>query len=379
MQEGAEMNPIRHGALAVMVVLFSLPATSFSDDGFIRGYASAVLEREFHASVPSMNVENGIITLKAEEIRNADSGGIITELLKIEGVKRVEILGAEQYKAEGTEVIGSDKEGRQAAELPAAENPERTSLQKNGKDLFAPLIADPRWPHFSVAYHYYTHGGGLKNVGAISFGETLPLYRDQLPNDGQWQVGLQAAVFAVFDFDTPSWDLQNEDYIAALPVAYRKESFSALVRLFHQSSHIGDELLLHSKIDRVNFSYEALDLKLSYDLRDWLRIYVGSEYAFSRKPKDLKPWATQYGFELTGQKKYLRGILRPVAGADFKNREENNWHSEISLSMGVQVENARETWHKWQIMLGYYNGNSPNGQFHDELIEFVSLGAHFYF
>ncbi len=92
------MNSIRYGILVVLVVLFWLPVPASADDGFIRGYASAVLEREFHVTVPSMNVENGIITLKADEIRNADNGGILTELLKIEGVKRVEILGDEQDK-----------------------------------------------------------------------------------------------------------------------------------------------------------------------------------------------------------------------------------------------------------------------------------------
>lgn len=373
------MNSIRYCILVVFVFLFSLPVPASADDSFIRGYASAVLEREFHTTVPSLNVEEGVVTLKADEIRDADSGGIVTELLKIEGVKKVQIRGDEQYKAEGTDVMRSDTEVRQAAKLAETGKTGDSGVKDNNKDLFEPLIADPRWPHFSLAYQYYTHGGDLKNVGAVSFGETLPLYSDSVPSGGRWQVGLQAAVFAVFDFDTPSWDLQNEDYIAALPVTYRKESFSALVRLLHQSSHIGDELLINSKIDRVNFSYEALDLKLSYDLKDWLRIYGGSEYAFSRKPKELKPWSTQYGFELTGQKKYFRGILRPIAGVDFKNREENDWHSEISLSMGVQIENSMATWHKWQIMIGYYNGNSPNGQFHDELIEFVSLGAHFYF
>jgi hypothetical protein len=374
-----KMNFIRHCTLAVLVLLFTHAALASADDGFIRGYASAVLEREFHVTVPSLNVENGIITLKAEEIQEAGSSGIITELLKIQGVKRVELLGDEQHKAERANVPDDKASAPLATNLSEAEETGGPTVQKNGKDLFAPLIADPRWPHFSVAYHRYTNGGGLKSVGAISFGETLPLYKGRVSDGGEWQVGLQAAVFAVFDLSTPSWDLQNEDYIAALPFVYRKDSFSALVRLFHQSSHIGDELLLHSKINRVNFSYEALDLKLSHDLRNWLRVYGGGEYAFSRKPKNLKPWATQYGFELTSPKKYLHGILRPVAGADFKNREENNWHSEVSVSMGVQIENSRDMWHRWQIMLGYYNGNSPNGQFHDELIELLSLGAHFYF
>ena len=67
--------------------------------------------------------------------------------------------------------------------------------------LFKPLLADPRWAHFSAAYRNYV-GNNIdgNNNGAVSFGETIPFYRANLRRyAAQWEVGLQAAVFSDFN------------------------------------------------------------------------------------------------------------------------------------------------------------------------------------
>lgn len=67
--------------------------------------------------------------------------------------------------------------------------------------LFKPLLADPRWAHFSAAYRNYV-GNNIdgNNNGAVSFGETIPFYRANLGRyAAQWEVGLQAAVFSDFN------------------------------------------------------------------------------------------------------------------------------------------------------------------------------------
>src|SRR5258705_448488 len=77
-----------------------------------------------------------------------------------------------------------------------------------GELLFKPLIADPRWPHFSASYQRYLDDKQLKDVAAVSFGETFAFYRGRL-GAGWWEIGLQAGVFALFDLDAPSKDLIN--------------------------------------------------------------------------------------------------------------------------------------------------------------------------
>ncbi|MBI5408471.1 MAG: DUF1207 domain-containing protein [Nitrospirae bacterium] len=256
---------------------------------------------------------------------------------------------------------------------------EQAQPYKTREKIFAPLIADQRWPHFSMAYQYYTDEGDLRSVFAASFGETLPFYEDGAPFGGRMQIAIQAAAFIIHDLDTASWDLINEDYRGGLTLFYRRDAFSGLFSIYHNSSHIGDELLLHKNIDRVNFSYEALQTVLSYDIKKSYRAYGGGEYIYSPDPKDLKRWNTQYGLEFRCPRTYFEGFLRPVAGVDIKNRQENDWHGEISLRLGAELKSEKTLLNKIHLMLEYYNGNSPNGQFHEEFIEFISAGAHFYF
>ena len=245
--------------------------------------------------------------------------------------------------------------------------------------LFEPLIADPRWPHFSLAYHRYLDDDRLENVGATSFGESLGIYRSRAPFGGEWQVGIQAAVFAIFDLDAESKDLINADYWVGFPLSYRAGPFSALLRIFHQSSHLGDEFLLRDRVDRVNLSYEAADLKLSLAPFSWVRLYGGGGYLLSTDPDDLEPWSTQAGLELTSPRTFARGLLRPVGAVDAQFWEETDWNTDLSLRAGLQLESEATSDHMVQLLLDYYNGHSPNGQFYERNIEFLGLGLHFYF
>jgi uncharacterized protein DUF1207 len=44
--------------------------------------------------------------------------------------------------------------------------------------LFKPLLADPGWPHFSAVYHYYIDNPSGADIATVSFGETIPFYRN---------------------------------------------------------------------------------------------------------------------------------------------------------------------------------------------------------
>jgi hypothetical protein len=174
-------------------------------------------------------------------------------------------------------------------------------------------------------------------------------------------------------------DLINADYWVGIPWSYRYGPFSTLWRVFHQSSHLGDEYLLRNRVERVNLSYEGVDMKLSYDLGESLRIYGGGGFLLRKEPSDIDPWSTLFGLEFESPHTHLGGLIRPVAGVVFKNWEENDWDTDVSLRFGVDVQSEKIAGHKIQFMGEYFNGNSPNGQFYDRSIEYLGLGIHFYF
>ena len=363
-----------------VVLLVSKAGGASVDDSFIAGYATAVLEREFNVTAFCLNLKDGVITMRAEELEGTNRDKVIASLSRIQGVVRVQVMeSGQQTTNEASPPAPQLSTATPEREQREAENSASNRVIFPKGRLFDPLIADPRWPHFSATYQYYIDDKELRNVGATSFGETLGVYRDDAPFRGQWQLGIQAAVFAIFDLDAHSYDLVNADYWVGIPISYRHEALSALLRVFHQSSHIGDEYLLRTRVDRVNLSYEGVDVKLSYDFSKWVRVYAGGGYLFHRVPSDLDAWSTQFGFELKSPWAYLGGVVRPVAGTDFKTVEENDWSTDVSLRAGIQLESARTVGHKAQIMLEYFNGYSPNGQFYERSIEYMGIGAHFYF
>lgn len=242
--------------------------------------------------------------------------------------------------------------------------------------LFDPLIADPRWPHYSASWHNYGGRAGLDDVGAVSLGDGFGFYQAPL-DGGTWGIGLQAAVFAVFDLDAPSKDLVNADYWVGVPLTWRRNGTSLMVRASHMSSHLGDEFLLRNSVGRVNLSYEAVDLTVSqYLFGDLVRLYAGGGFLFDQEPKTLAPGRSQAGLELRGPR---FGRIRPVAGVDLRATEESGWEADTSVRAGVQVESRADRNYIFQMTLDYYHGRNPNGQFYTEPAEFWGIGTHVFF
>jgi hypothetical protein len=187
---------------------------------------------------------------------------------------------------------------------------------------------------------------------------------------------MQAGIFSIFDLDAPSSDLINTDFIAGLQASYKISDISTVLRIFHQSSHLGDEFLLRNTVDRINLSFEGIDLKLSYRPLDWLRLYGGAGYLVRREPSDLKPASGQAGIELQTPWRFWSDSTRFVAALDVRSLEENKWSTAFSVRSGLQFERPQSSIERISLLLEYYKGHSPNGQFFEEKIEYLGLGVH---
>ncbi len=350
--------------LAALLSIHPAAAAPVNDE-FIRGYATALLQRNFQTTVESLEVENGTIFLRGLDATDVVRDRIKSQLSSIQGVRQVVIADSPELQ-----VVG--KEPQITPELPAF-------LPRDL--LFSPLLADPRWPHFSASYQRYVDGGQLKNVGSATFGETFSIYRFGGPWESLLEVGIQAGVFSIFDLGADSLDLINADYSIAFPVSFKRDAFSGMLRIFHQSSHLGDEYLLRGDVmnRRVNLSYEGIDTILSYTLPFGFRIYGGGGYLFDRDPSDLDPWLAQSGLEFRSPWTLWGGAMRPVAAVDIQNRQESGWDADVSARAGVQFEDPDFFSRRMQLLVEYYNGSSPNGQFYIRDIEYIGIGLHFFY
>src|SRR3989442_10304916 len=329
-----------------VTILTPAPAPAAqSDDAYVAGYAAAVLEREFNLPAPSLRVRGGALTVAESDLAGGDRARVVTTLSRIPGLNQVEVLTAPALAPSASSGTRGSVRGDVPEGTPASDEARpATTLEYQigwlpGGILFKPLIADPRWPHFSAAYQYYISNRQLENVAAVSFGETFTFHRNRF-QDVLWEFGIQASVFSLFNLDAQSKDLINADYMAAAVAGFRCKEVSALVRIYHQSSHLGDEFLLaNSRVQRVNLSYEGADLKLSYEFWPGLRIYGGGGGIFDQEPPDLKPWYAEGGIEFRSP--WPPGArIRPVVGVDVQPRQQNDRSPDLSARPAVELLRA---------------------------------------
>src|SRR5207245_2063994 len=103
------------------------------------------------------------------------------------------------------------------------------------------------------------------------------------------------------------------------PLTYRHGGWATRFQVFHQSSHLGDEYLLHTHAQRVDLTFQALELLVADETAPW-RVYGGGDYVFAHSPADLKPGVLHGGLEYRQPRSLLRlgrfATGRLVAGLD---------------------------------------------------------------
>jgi hypothetical protein len=257
-------------------------------------------------------------------------------------------------------------------------------------DVFCPLVADPKAARTFASLQRHESGDDLADVkldiASVGIGDAFGLGRwnGSRPGDGI-QLSLSAGVFAQFDLGTPSYDLLNADYVVGLPLTMRRGWFSTRLRIYHQSSHLGDEYLLREppdRQDRENLSFEALEWILSAD-GGLFRLYGGGEMLFNRTPEDLGQFTAHGGAELRPTPYILPlgalGGFRFVGAADVKSSEEQDWKPAISARAGLEYDRAgnEAAARRWGIFGEFYAGPSPYGQFFREKVRLIGVGIHF--
>jgi hypothetical protein len=346
--------PFRRGILALCALLgLASAAAAAPAPGYAEGYAAAVLQ-EWGAAGATATVSGATMTVRA--------GGL--DARRREGVERA------LKRAPGVDAVLFEDGAPARGGL--------TFLPR--LPVFDPLIADPRWPRLSGTMVRYNHDE-LGRVWAANFGGSLPLVGGDARWGGQWQWGAQASVFTLWNMDTVSDDHINADYLVGLPFTWRWGRFSAMARLYHISSHLGDEYMLtHPRTARVNLSYEALDAVLSYQVLDSVRVYGGGGRMIRRDPKDTRPGSLQAGAEYMHPRAYWHGRLRPVAALDLQKHEKSGWEAtDVSARAGVELMGHANPSRRAMLLFEYFHGKDPNGQFFRRDVQHAGFGLSVYY
>jgi hypothetical protein len=353
-------------ALCLMLLFVSSPAVAAdrAGDEFLTGYIASVLERDLHWVIDSysLKIVNGVATITLFKDDPMRQEAAAKELRTIDGLRGVAFV---------MEPADRGKPGAVSRGM---------ALTGKGKvfpvgDVFRPLLADPKQPQFFVNINRLKASGARYTVASVGFGETFGMYRFLGSREGDGlQLSVEGAIFARFNMEASSHDLINADYTIGIPATYRYGDNSLRFRIYHQSSHLGDEFLLSANPpDRVNLSYEAIELILSREWHGW-RVYGGGEYLIHKEPGDLKPMSAHWGIEYRGSKPLLWNG-RPVAGVDMKSFEEHNWNIDTSVKAGLEFGEPNPGHRRLRLMAEWYKGYDPRGQFYNNKVDYYGLGV----
>jgi hypothetical protein len=249
--------------------------------------------------------------------------------------------------------------------------------------IFSALVADPKEPGTFISFLRGTFrtlddpAGAETNVAAIGVGDSFGLVRFGGPSPGDGlQFDVIGVIFAQFDVGSSSTDLINADYIIGLPVTFRRGAFSIRTKLYHQSSHLGDEFLLRDTgIDRENLSFESIEVLASLEAGP-LRVYGGGEHLLRREPEAVAAKIFHGGLEVRTR---AAAAAQLVAGVDIKAPKLGDWSPAASARAGVAFRRAgseRDPGRLITFSLEWYEGPSPYGQFFQDDISYVGVGVH---
>src|SRR3989441_7310942 len=159
-----------------------------------------------------------------------------------------------------------------------AQGPSPAGERRPTSPVFAPLLGDPKEPQFFATYLWARSPRLASRLGSVGFGQTIGLLRGD-----SWQLAIAAGAFSQFNMQSATNDLINTDYLVGLPLAYQRGGSAARLRLYHQSSHLGDEYIARTHAQRVDLTFEAAELLVSNETAHW-RVYGGGGYIFSHSP-----------------------------------------------------------------------------------------------
>ena len=253
-----------------------------------------------------------------------------------------------------------------------------TILFPEGPLFFTPL-ASPKEPRTHVTWLRLNLPGESFNVGSVGFGDSFGLVR--WPGWGEtdvWQFGISGAVLAQFNLDSDSMDLINADYIIGLPLSYRNGPWSARARIFHQSSHLGDEFLLlpqrpELRQTRINLSFETIELLGGWEW-EGIRLTAGPSYIFHTSTP-LKRYSVQGGIDYLSTKPVYTPTIRPFASVLFHPWEETDWNVDLNTKAGITIRSPYSEKRAIQIFGEYSHGNLPFGQFYLLRAEYYGAGV----
>ncbi|MCH9608920.1 MAG: hypothetical protein S4CHLAM45_03410 [Chlamydiales bacterium] len=374
----------------------NIPQTHITgvDDEYLTGYVQALVDMHYYEFQVRVIVLNGIVyifNLPRNELIAASIYCFVNDIPCIGRVERVccspeEFLcKLESIDQECAQEVGCSSAYQSMCMMPGPGCGVKGVWFPQNTVLFQPLVADPRQVMNAASLRFNDDVVG-KHVGAAVFGGDFIFFRwfDVFKWHGDLDLGLQGGIFSVFDLDNPQACMVNSDFFIALMPTYAVNKWSWRFRLWHLSSHLGDEFLLSNPgFDRRNLSDNGVDLFASYQMNPAIRLYLGlGDIIWRDREFYTQPFYFEWGAEIRvfGSRDCFNKLyVQPFLAMHFRAWEEHGFDIDQTYALGVEWSKLQYVGQKFRIFLELHNGYSREGQFARERSNYVAIKGAFGF
>ncbi len=247
--------------------------------------------------------------------------------------------------------------------------------------LFETIMLDPLEAQNSASLLKNSNGKLTHNglYAPFSIGAKKAFIRWKTPNSS-WmsELSLDIAAFTQFELYQEASAMRrrmlNVDYRVGLIYAIKKENHTTRIRLYHISSHLGDDYMISRGItsffdNKVN--YEQVDI-LHAIQQGSIRYYGGIGVGL-RPFGERKPLSLQGGIFFKDHKATSKNI-RMIAGLDMKLFQQTDFVPNLKMAWGYEFGNITNA---ISIVLEGYTGKLPYSPLEQENITWGGLGMYF--
>jgi len=231
--------------------------------------------------------------------------------------------------------------------LPIIAAPNLEVLSK--ETIYSNSFTNPRSPRLSLTF--------IEDNIETRFGSNFSVARLEFENF-ELELDIEAGAWITLDhLGSTAFALKTEDFLFAVPLAFRINNFSAALKYNHISAHLGDGA---EKRERITYSRDFISVQASIDFPYDLFIstlYINGGYIFVIYPEELLNKSKRFYFGVGNKILYLSYLVSPYAALDMTFNSDMN-SLDISTQIGIAVIRA----HKIYIAVYTYNGSDRRGQ-----------------
>lgn len=350
---------------------FSSASLEHDSETYFEGYLQALVDMHYHEYKVVVIVKDKVVYLANLPKNEQTRSSIIAFVKDVPGVEEVKVVNGL-----------APKEIEKREKYVKRPQPGGTWFPQMTV-LFQPLIANPREITYSFGYRIGDDVIGQRVV-PVSLGDIFTVYRwHDVIYGGDIEIGITAGVWSVFNMKpgpvniAGGTELVNTDYFVGATLAYAHDRWSSRFRLYHISSHLGDEFLVnHVNFPRVNPSMEAMDIFVSYQALFGLRLYGGFGWIFHWDPSyKLKPLYVAYGaeFRFLGTRFLKQSLYGTFFIAGYiQNYQYQKWDFDETVVAGYEWSKLQGIGRKVRVYFQYHHGFSAEGQFTKDRTSYVA-------